>query len=67
MKIVWLLLTLSCSGHTNAECYPSITKFSTQADCEKARIVPERTSWLGEKIPAYTDVHKVCFASIEEQ
>jgi hypothetical protein len=34
---VWLLLTLHCTGHLNAQCVPHVAQYSSQQACEDAR------------------------------
>lgn len=62
MTTLWLLLTLTCTGHTNAVCHPTIVEYLTREQCEAARVVPEQRSWFGTR-QAFTDPRSVCFPS----
>ena len=56
--VIWIALTLTCSGHTNAKCLPSIKTFATQEQCEASRVVPAVDGWFGR--PASVDDSTVC-------
>lgn len=56
--VIWIALTLTCSGHTNSECYPSIKTYQTQEQCEAARVIPAVEGFWGR--PARIDDSTVC-------
>ena len=71
IEVVYVMLTLTCSGHTNAKCIPTIQYFNTQTECEKARIIPGGPSLfpnvLGAgNVPDQIDENTVCFPTIKE-
>lgn len=37
MATVWVLLTITCMGHVNSKCTPSVAYFPTEAACEEQR------------------------------
>lgn len=66
MEIIYLMLTLECSGHTNAECFPSIKQYETLQACEDARTIPGgRSKWTKAIIPERKDMSSVCFKSVK--
>lgn len=64
LEVVYLLLTLTCEGHTNAACAPTIRQFETKAECELARFVPEKKGLFGHS--SYINPYTVCFPSVKE-
>ena len=65
MKVVFVLIFISCSGHTNADCVLSTTYYDTLDKCEAARIIPEYKGLFGTT-PAHIDKHKICLATVTQ-
>lgn len=69
MEFIFILLSLHCEGKYSAQCYPTITEFSSREECENARIDPE---WAEPNIFGYRKAptlnpQKICFPSVKGQ
>lgn len=60
-EIIALMLTLQCSGHTNATCRPEIREFPTIEACEK-ELEPVYDTYGGQ---VRGRIDGVCFKSVK--